>query len=89
MKLTFDDSDLAPLIERVARTIMQQLEEQRAAAGDHLAFGEEQAASLIGVPRHVLRDCRRRGEIKGTKVGKRIVYCREELLIFLERNKTG
>ena len=36
-----------------------------------LAFTEPEAAALLGVKPHVLRDCRRRGELQGAKVGSR------------------
>ena len=32
--------------------------------------------------------CRLRGEIEGAKIGKRIMYSREQLLALMERNRT-
>jgi hypothetical protein len=52
-----------------------------------LAFTEPEAAVPLGVRPHVLRDCRRRGELQGAKVGSKIVYTRADLLDFLERQK--
>lgn len=52
-----------------------------------LAFTEPEAAALLGVKPYVLRDCRRRGELDGSKVGSKIVYTRVDLLAFLERQK--
>jgi hypothetical protein len=36
---------------------------------------------------HVLRDCRRRGELQGAKVGSKIVCTRADPLESLERQK--
>ena len=33
--------------------------------GDRLGYPEAEAAALLGIERHVLRDCRLRGEIRG------------------------
>jgi hypothetical protein len=41
----------------------------------------------IGVAKHVLADCRRRGEIDGALVGKKIVYARSDLARFLVERK--
>ena len=87
MKIVLDESDLRPLIERVVVETLGQFEATRAKFGDRLAFPEAEAASLLGVPRHVLRDARLRGEIDGAKIGKRIVYRTEELLRFLASNR--
>ena len=49
--------------------------------------GQPEAAWLLGIAPHVLRDCRLRGELKGKKVGKAFVYSRTELARFLEDTK--
>jgi hypothetical protein len=49
-----------------------------------LGYTEGEAAAMIGVARHVLRDCRLRGEITARRVGKRFVYSRSTILRFLE-----
>ncbi|WP_339908277.1 helix-turn-helix domain-containing protein [Symmachiella dynata] len=54
---------------------------------EKLAFREKNAAELIDIPVHSLRDCRRRGEIIGTRVGGRILYRREDLVEFLQRQR--
>ena len=46
-------------------------------------YTEPEAGALLGIGRHVLRDCRLRGELRGRLVGKRILYERGELLRFL------
>jgi hypothetical protein len=48
-----------------------------------LAYTEAEAAKLIGVEPHVLRDERLRGNVRGKKVGRRVFYRREDLAEFL------
>ena len=84
MKLDPSDiRDLEPAIRAVVVVVIDELRAKEAALGDRLAFTEAEAATMLGVPRHVLRDCRLRGEISGRKVGKRILYSRESLLRFI------
>lgn len=82
------DAELRPLIEQVVTETMNRLEADRARLSSRLAYAEPEAAALIGVQRHVLRDARLRQEIEGSKVGKRIVYTRDELLRFLQSQRT-
>ena len=83
MNLHFSQDELRPLIQAVVRETLQQIEAEHAATNGRLAFSEGEAASLLGVQRHTLRDCRRRGEISARKVGKEYRYTREELERFL------
>jgi hypothetical protein len=52
-----------------------------------LALTEPEAAQAIGVPRHVLRDARLAGELRGRRVGKRVIYTRQDLLEYLDRQQ--
>jgi len=85
--LGFDGTaeELRPLVEVVVSEVLHRLEQNRERTADRLSYTEAEAASLLGIERHVLRDCRLRGEITGRKVGKRILYAREELVGFLDR----
>lgn len=85
MRIEFDEDALRPLVKLAVAEALDRLEEERAKLQGRLAFTEPEAAALLGVKAHVLRDCRRRGEIEGTKVGSKIVYARDELKKFLER----
>jgi hypothetical protein len=85
MRIEFEDHDLDPLVEQVVRRVLEQREAADANLADRLAYSEAEAAALLGVRRHVLRDARLRRELDGAKVGKRIMYTREELLRFLGR----
>jgi hypothetical protein len=89
MSLTihFDEDDLRPLVHLAVAEALDRLEEERAKFNGRLALTEPEAAALLGVKPYVLRDCRRRGELQGAKVGSKIVYTRADLLTFLERQK--
>lgn len=80
--------DLRPVVEAVVAETLATLQAADAAIGGHrLAYLEREAAELLGVRPHTLRDARLRGEIVGTKIGGRIAYERSELLSYLQRNR--
>ncbi len=84
MKLDASDlKELQPLIDAAVRATLAEIEGSERAASDRLGFPEPEAAALMGVERHVLRDCRLRGDLYGRKVGKRVVYSRDSLVRFL------
>ena len=87
VRIQFDREDLRPLVQLAVAEALGRLEEERAKFNGQLAFPEPEAAVLLGVKPHVLRDCRRRGELQGAKVGSKIVYTRADLLDFLDRQK--
>ena len=87
LKIEFDRDALRPLVHLAVAEALDRMEEERAKFNSRLAFTEPEAAVLLGVRAHVLRDCRRRGELQGAKVGSRIVYTRADLLELLERQK--
>jgi helix-turn-helix protein len=64
--------------------INRSLSKSRDLAQVTLALAEPEAAATIDVARHVLRDARLRGEITGSRIGKRIVYARKDVMAFLE-----
>jgi hypothetical protein len=81
--MRLDEIDL----RAIAVAIADELENRKSRAvslpDGRIGFLEPEAAALIGVAPHVLRDCRLRGEISGRKVGNKIVYHRDELSRFL------
>ena len=87
MKVEFDREDLRPLVALAVAEALDRLEADRAKFNGRLAFTEPEAAALLGVKPHVLRDCRRRDELQGAKIGSKIVYTRADLTEFLERQK--
>jgi Helix-turn-helix domain len=96
----FDHDTLAPLlalmeplvrsivIQTVEETLLQR-EADEARLGDRIAYTEAESAALLSVQQHVLRDCRRRGEISAKLVGKRYLYSRAELLRLLGEGGAG
>jgi hypothetical protein len=89
MKIVIDEDKLLPVIQQVVDETIKRLERDRGRVGDRIGFPEGEAAALLGVPRHVLRDARLRGEIVAGKLGRRIVYSGEQLLELLERSRNG
>lgn len=78
-----DPADLRPMLETVVREILGLLDWPVG----RLALTEPEAAQAIGVPRHVLRDARLAGELRGRRVGKRVIYTRQDLLEYLDRQQ--
>jgi len=87
MKLEFDSSVIRPLVQQVVAEAISRLEESGRQHGSQLAYTEAQAAAMLGVKPHVLRDLRLSGEVEASRVGMRIVYTRESLTRLLEKNK--
>ena len=83
MNLHLDPDDLRPLVTTVVTEVLSQTEADRAKLNGRLGYTEPEAAALLGVAPHVLRDVRLRGEIKARLVGRRYVYSRDALLKFL------
>lgn len=78
-----DIPNLRPLIAEAVRATLAEVQTDDAKLAGRLGFPEAEAAALMGLPRHVLRDARLRGEISGRVIGKKIVYSREALQRFL------
>jgi hypothetical protein len=87
LQIQFDQDALRPLVHLAVSEALERMEADRAKLSGRLAFTEAEAAALLGVKPYVLRDCRRRGELAGARVGSKIVYSRADLLEFLNRQK--
>jgi hypothetical protein len=83
VQLTFDRDDLRVVVTEVVAELAARL----AQVDDRLGVPEKEAARLLGVNSHCLRDCRLRGEIRGAKIGKTWIYDRRELAQFIESRK--
>jgi hypothetical protein len=89
--------DVEPLRTLVRELVAEELARLQAdaihvdAGSNRLAYSEEEeAAALIGVNTHVLRDERRRGRITASSiVGRRIRYTRADLLDYLQARRAG
>ena len=89
MHLEFDHDTLRALVRPIVTEILEQVDQTQRRLGDgrRLAFTESEAASLLGIAKHNLRDCRLREEITGAKVGNKTVYEATELRAFLARQR--
>lgn len=85
MNLVFDSTTLRKLVRPIVAEVTAAIE--IAGDRDRLAYPEPEAAALLGIASHQLRDARLRGEITATKVGGRIGYERAELVAYLARNR--
>jgi hypothetical protein len=80
VKLDADDlRELQPLIAECVRATLQQIDADR----DRIGYTEREAAEKLGIPKHVLADCRRRGEVKARRHGKQMIYSRQSLVNFV------
>ena len=78
MELRFDSDDLKPIVRSVVAELADRFDDGR------IAYTEVEAAELVGVARHVLREARLRGEVQHGRIGAKIVYTKRQLLAFLE-----
>lgn len=77
--------EFQPLIDAAVKKAIGELEKRNG----RISYSETEAAEVIGVSPHCLRDCRYRGEIKATKLGKAWLYRRSDLIAFLESGETN
>jgi hypothetical protein len=84
INLQLDPDVLKPLIEQLAVELLARLETERAKLEGRIAYSEAEAARLLGLERHQLRDERLRDRIKASQiVGSRIRYLREDLVAYM------
>jgi hypothetical protein len=86
MQLHFDPAALRPLIRVVVEEVLHQMaaDQARLNGDGRLAFSEAEAASLLDLQQHVLRDERRRGKITASSiVGRRVRYLHADLMAYL------
>lgn len=90
MQFVFDPAELAPIIAATVAETMARIRADEAELGERLAFSEQEAARLLSMESHQLRDERLRGRIAASQiVGRRIRYRREDLIAYLARNHTA
>lgn len=90
LSLNLAPDALRPIVAEIVREVMAQLDQARAALPeDRLCFSEPEAAHLLGLNTHQLRDERLRGRITASKiVGRQTRYLREDLITYLMRSRT-
>jgi len=88
MSVSIDIDAFRPLVELVVQTTLNAVRDAESQLPiGRLAFNEEEAANLLGVAKHVLREARYDGKVSGSRVGRGVVYQRDELLAFLTRQR--
>jgi hypothetical protein len=88
VKLHFDSEDLAPLIREILTEVLDQVNADNAMVGKRLAIPEAEAARLLSMEPHQLRDERYDGRIKASMSrGGRIVYAKSDLIGYLNRRR--
>ena len=85
--MSWSEAFLDQVADRVAERIRRETDYANRVFPNKLLFDEGEAAELLGIPRHVLKGTRERGEIRVPKVGKKYQYSRE-LLLDIARNGT-
>ncbi len=82
--LTIPPEVLRPLVREILDEALRRLEEARGSLPERLTFREAEAARLLGLNAHQLRDARLRGEVEAhVGPGRVILYRREQLLDYL------
>ncbi|MDZ4683596.1 MAG: hypothetical protein SH850_00820 [Planctomycetaceae bacterium] len=84
MQLNLDPADLRPLVQAVVAEVVATMQADSAKLGDRLAFNEAEAARLLSLEPHVLRDERLRGRVGASQiVGRRVRYTKQDLTTYL------
>jgi hypothetical protein len=83
MHLEVSAEDLRPIVAAAVAEVLAQVAETDARLGKRLGYPEAEAAELLGIAPHVLRDARLRGEISARKIGRGYIYERTSLVAFL------
>src|SRR5690349_11439931 len=88
LTLLLNEAALRPLIRLLVREAIEYLH-ANGFHGDRIAYSEQEAASLLGMVYHRLRDERRRGRISHSRGPKRsVLYQRSDLVEYLLRTRT-
>jgi hypothetical protein len=89
VRLDLDPELLRPLVAEVVTQVLALLEADCTRLDEKLAYSEEEAARLLSLEPHVLRDERRRRRIAASQiVGRRGRYLREDLVVYLLARRT-
>jgi hypothetical protein len=89
ISLQFDSAAFGPVIEEIVERVLARLgQAQGNLPEQRLAFSEAEAAKMIGLNVHQLRDERLRGRIGSSRiVGNRVAYLRDDLLTYMARHR--
>ncbi|MHB1423315.1 MAG: helix-turn-helix domain-containing protein [Gemmataceae bacterium] len=84
LHLAVEAGSLEPLIAAVIDRTIARIDEARGALAEKLAYSEAEAARLLSLHTHQLRDARLRGEIQASVgPGRKILYARGDLVEYL------
>lgn len=92
MELKIPDAELRKLVREVVRQVLSELDQHHGDLDGVFAgracIGEGEAAAVLGIRQHQLRDMRARGEIRWSQGPKRKpLFTREQLLDYLSRRE--
>ena len=84
--MRLDPEDLAAIADAVVLKLEFSSRDSRPhpKSNQRIGYTEAEASKLLGVPSHVLRDARRRGEIRARKIGKKWIYSFDSLVAHLQ-----
>ena len=84
--MRLDPEDLSAIADAVVLKLQFAPRDSRrlSESNERIGYTEAEASKLLGVPCHVLRDARRRGEICARKIGKRWIYSFDALVAHLQ-----
>jgi excisionase family DNA binding protein len=86
--ISFNDLDLRPLVKAVIAEVLAEQKQLQQIYEGRLAYREAEAASMLGLNQHQLRDLRRDGKISHTRiVGRQIRYTLQDLMDYLNRGR--
>ena len=77
MQIKLDSDDIRPLVVEIVQQAIALLGPDGL---NKIAWPEDEAAALVGMQPHQLRDRRLEGLVKAKKVGRSFYYTRDELL---------
>ncbi len=87
VSITIEPEALRPLVREIVDLALARLAAATAKVPDRLAYSEAEAARLLGLKRHQLRDERLRSRIAFCRlVGGRVFYTRQALMDYLMRD---
>jgi excisionase family DNA binding protein len=79
IELRIDAAAMEPVIEAAVRRTIERVRAEQAAMGQRISFSIKEAATLTGLSIGTLREARAQGRIKGSIVGRKLVFSRGEL----------
>lgn len=88
VSINFSESELRPLVRSVVAEVMAEINQLQNGREGQVAYTEAEAANMLGLKQHQLRDRRLAGKISFTRiVGRRIRYTLPDLMAYLSENR--